>query len=287
MLALLRCGLILALAAVSASAAEEDEVKTASGAWGFGVGYAPEYFHWHETSARTWYALTQNWRGVTTVNEDSTCSTVKRFVTESGARHRFHADLEYHVNRQLAFDAEATLLLAAVDYDGGLQSGISLDSAIRAGKADTITRDGTSYVAKSLTPWSSTTGYRGFQLDGGASYRTALGHGFLYDGRMGLSYRSTRRLVAYTESRTYGYDEVWNLSWAEFTAGASRWISRSSRAGLQWTLLIPFSASETIESINGGAYLASSSIGLRPVSNGGWRLAAFWENEHGLRVNLS
>jgi hypothetical protein len=285
-LPLLCRSLILAIASL-ASGQEVAAARTSP--WSFGIGTGVEYFHWHETSQDQWCLYSVQLDKCLDVQE----GPPHRFLTETGFRYLPQVQLEYRPSQALAFSARARGILGTVDYDGGLQTPLRwlLDNDL---PVDSAEFDGVTYIKSPKRPYDSYTGYRGYQLDFQARVSDVMGAvagrraGF--EGIAGYSIRSTRRLIAYTTTRSAGYDEVWDLSWVDLGLGGFV-VLDGARLGVRWGLLVPLSTKETIEEVPGGADFDGDGdpnliIKLVPKTQNGWRSSLYWERIEGVRLEL-
>jgi hypothetical protein len=251
--------------------AEEPAAGLSPSIWGIGVGYSPEYFHWHETSSYEWWQK----------NDPSKTleGATYRFLTEDGYRHRFHVDLECQPNPKIRLDARVTYLAAAVNYDGGLQPATA--AAASNWLRDSQVVDGQTYYKYAKKPLTSVTGYSGWQFDGIARAAIPLQAKLFLDASLGWSYRSVKRMLNYdgTGSGASGYDETWKLSWTEIGVGPGV-RSRSWKASLRGFCLFPLSTSQDID-------MTTNQVTLFPVANVGWRTELDVEWALGLRLGLS
>jgi len=268
MLPLLRRSLIL-LAGLSCAHAQED---TASAVY-LGVGYAPEYFHWHETNADQYFGYDgTKWKPIGYGPDH-------RFVTENGWRHGFRAVGGVHVSPTFDLEARMSLVLAKVDYDGGNQYNDSLVAVVPA-------QDYLGYpVGKLLVePSTSVTGYKGAQFDLRGILQVPLEGSLGLEVKTGVSYRTLIRMLNDVSPRPAGaYDEDWDLAWLEL-GGGPVWRTREGHFGASWVLLNPLSTSETI---GVASTSGSSQIVLEPKANLGWRSGIFWKRREGLSFELS
>lgn len=269
MLALLRPFVVL-LALALPALAEEPATALPPSIWGIGVGYSPEYFHWHETETYQW------WNPYTgkIIQGDS-----YRFVTEYGARHRFHMDLECQPDPKIRLDARVTYLAAAVYYDGGVQP--TDTAAERTWPLDSKVIDGQTYYKYALVPSTNVTGYKGWQFDATAHGEIPLRPQLFLDASLGWSYRSIKRILDYdgSGSSAGGYDETWNLSWTEIGIGPGI-RHRTWKASLREICLIPTASAEDVD-------MAMQQFTLSPEANNGWRTELSVEWNFGLRMALS
>lgn len=273
MLPLLRRSLIL-LAGLSCAQAQED--TAASGVY-LGVGYAPEYFHWHETSADQLIIEIGGVKYAVGYGPDH------RFVTENGWRHGFRAVGGVHVTPILDLEARLNLVFAKVDYEGGSQ----FDSLVPVVPAQSyVVNSGQAYpVQKALVvPMTTVTGYKGAQFDLHGIFQVPVEGALGIEVKAGASYRTLIRMLSDVSPRPAGsYDEDWDLAWAELGLGPF-WKTREGRFGANWTVLNPLSTSETIGVTSTSG---SSEIVLEPKANLGWRAGIFWKRRQGLNLELS
>lgn len=269
MLALLRPFLVLLALALPALAEEPPATALPPSIWGIGVGYSPEYFHWHETESYLW------WRPNSTREIQGNSY---RFLTEYGFRHRFHVDLECQPDPRIRLDARVTYLAAAVHYDGGLQpTSASASTWLR----DSTIIDGQTYYKYASEPLTSVTGYKGWQFDATAHGEIPLRPQLFLDASLGWSYRSVKRMLDYdgSGSSAGGYDETWSLSWTEIGIGPEI-RRRAWKTSLREICLVPISAKEDVD-------LTTEQFTLFPVANNGWRTELSVEWNFGLRMALS
>lgn len=281
MLALLRPFLVLLALALPALAEEPaNNSEFSQKGFFFGVGYAPEYFHWHETSSDQWLIVMRNHNGTM---KDSTVgySPSHRFVTEDGWRHRFSVTGGYRFDQTFSVQGRATYLYAAVYYDGGLQSVDSLELVTPAQYyKDTYGNVYSVYKPRSVA-YTSVTGYSGWQFDAVARGEIPLRSPLFLDAGLGWSHRSVKRMIDYdgTSSSRHGYDETWTLDWTEVGVGPEI-RNRTWKASLRGICLFPIASAENVD-------LTSQQFTLSPAANNGWRAELNVEWNFGLRLGLS
>jgi hypothetical protein len=249
-----------------------------------------ERFHWHETSTDVWYYYSHVQEKVTAAREGAS----HRFVTENGNRFLPRILLEFRPNRMLSLTANAKGITGTVGYVGGLQ--YDVEQLIEEGyKVDSAEFDGVTWVRGPVKALKSYTGYRGFQLGLEARVSDAMavvaGRRVGLEGTAGCSFRSTRRLISYTNTRSAGYDEVWAISWADLGLGAFVAFDRA-RLGARWGLLVPLSTKETIQEVYGGADINRDGrygfeTDIVPETRNGWRSSLYWERPEGLRLEFT
>ena len=268
MLAFLRPFLIL-LALALPALAEEPATAPSPSIWGIGVGYSPEYFHWHETETYRWWKPN---------SDEEIQGNSYRFLTEFGVRHRFHVDLECQPDPKIRLDARVTYLAAAVYYDGGLQP---TSASASTWPRDSTIIDGQTYYKYASEPLTSVTGYKGWQFDATAHGEIPLRPQLFLDASLGWSYRSIKRMIDYDGSGSSGsgYDETWTLNWTEIGIGPGV-RRRTWKASLREICLIPISAKEDVD-------LTAKQFTLSPAANNGWRTELNVEWNFGLRMALS
>lgn len=276
MLAFLRPFLVLLALALPALAEEPaNSTEFFQTGFFFGVGYTPEYFHWHETNKDQWLAVSNSGQ-LATVGY----SANHRFLTEEGWRHRFSATGGYRFDQIFSVQGRATYLYAAVYYDGGLQS----DSLVLVTPAqyyeDAYGNVSPVYKTNSIA-YKSVTGYSGWQFDAAVRGEIPLRSPLFLDASLGWSHRSVKRMIDYdgTSSSNHGYDEMWTLDWTEIGIGPEI-RRRAWKASLREICLFPISSEENVD-------MTSKQFKLAPVANNGWRTELSVEWNFGLRMALS
>jgi len=279
MLPLLRLGLIL-LAFASAAKASPDSTSSAQTGWFFDVGAGSEYVHWHETSASSYYIRYINSNGNLDTGSVGT-GPDKRFVTEEGLRWRFGVGLSYRFNPDLSVESNLTTTMGTIQYDGGLQS-LELEPVnpvryyyFKDGASDTL------YQQKTIG-YKSGTGYQGWQFDFRERGRVSITRSLFLEEQLGVSKRSLLRKVDYTTSRTYGYNETWDLTWFE-VGGGPGWRNREWLVNASLIGLIPNSSDENVQGLGSG----EDAHTLGPKANLGMRALFRVQHSNGARLELS
>ena len=279
MLALLRPFVVLLALALPALAEEPaNNSEFSQKGFFFGVGYAPEYFHWHETITDQWLVVVNNGRQINTVTVGYGPS--HRFVTEDGWRHRFSVTGGYRFDQTFSVQGRATYLRAAVYYDGGLQS----DSLVLVTPAqyyeDAYGNVYPVYKTRSVA-YTAVTGYSGWEFDATARGEIPLRSPLFLDASLGWSHRPVKRMIDYdgTSSSRHGYDETWTLDWTELGIGPEL-RHRTWKASLRGVCLFPIASTEDINE-------GTRQFTLSPAANNGWRAELNVEWSFGLRLGLS
>jgi len=279
-LALLRPFLILLALALPALAEEPaSSPEFSQKGFFFGVGYAPEYFHWHETSRDQWLVVARNVRLADTVAVGY--GPNHRFVTEDGWRHRFSVTGGYRFDQMFSVQARATYLYAAVHYDGGLQSTDSLELVTPAQYYEDAYGNAYPVYKASSVAYTAVTGYSGWQFDAAVRGEIPLRSRLFLDASLGWSHRSVKRMIDYDGARSsnHGYDETWTLDWTEVGIGPEI-RNRTWKASLREICLFPIASTENVD-------LTTQQFSLSPAANNGWRTELSVEWTFGLRMALS